>query len=726
MRSDPVAANTEAESALRSAYEAGVEKTRLAAIANAGTIALASGDLIVAEKKFREALKLSRVAPRWKSSILDGLCQLEMARGNIEGARECLDQLGDRPGTKELSHQALWPRLSAARLELLAGNAEAAERVARSALGDAIHVGDRELVVRLRLLIAEIVTRVGRLDEAATGLLHATVEHADPSLEVVAHINHARSLLLKHGGQIEPARVILDRTRRIFVAIGHQYAASQVDSDSALSYSDSLVPETADVILARIASLFELGSRADLVGKELLDLMRALNCVRAAALVTVDSDDRIDIDICLSWSDAEARNAWSRVSNARIDLGSWLEQPWFIVADVGPSAAATTAFAAIRTLVMASRMAENAKKEAREQSALWSIDPMDDATHGVFASEAMLDLVKTIRRVAQTPVTILLTGETGTGKDILARLIHEYSPRANKMFVPFNCTAVPREMLDSQLFGHRRGAFTGAQEQSPGVIRGAVGGTLFLDEIGEIGVEAQVKLLRFLESTEVHPIGESHPVKVDVRVVAATNRDLDALVRDGLFREDLFYRLNVIRLRVPPLRERREEIPAIVDHYLTRLGHEFKKGPLSASAEAMEYLLLYSWPGNVRQLANELRRAAALADTDAVIMPEHLSAQITASRRTVPASEREILPTEVVVRIDQPLAPATEHLERTMIQHAMTLAHGHMDQAAQLLGISRKGLYLKRQRLGLEPATPGAGPLGENSSDKKKDDSLPS
>ena len=224
------------------------------------------------------------------------------------------------------------------------------------------------------------------------------------------------------------------------------------------------------------------------------------------------------------------------------------------------------------------------------------MDPVEDATHGVFASEPMLELVRTIRRVAQTPVTILLTGETGTGKDILARLIHEYSPRANKMFVPFNCTAVPREMLDSQLFGHRRGAFTGAQEQSPGVIRGAVGGTLFLDEIGEIGVEAQVKLLRFLESTEVHPIGESHPVKVDVRVVAATNRDLDALVRDGLFREDLFYRLNVIRLRVPPLRERREEIPAIVDHYLTRLGHEFKKGPLSASAEAMEYLLLIPGP----------------------------------------------------------------------------------------------------------------------------------
>jgi DNA-binding NtrC family response regulator len=290
------------------------------------------------------------------------------------------------------------------------------------------------------------------------------------------------------------------------------------------------------------------------------------------------------------------------------------------------------------------------------------------------------------------------------------------------MFVPFNCTAVPREMLDSQLFGHRRGAFTGAQEQSPGVIRGAQGGTLFLDEIGELGPEAQVKLLRFLESSEVHPIGEAHPVPVDVRVVAATNRDIEALVKDGLFREDLYYRLNVIRLRVPPLRERREEIPQIVEHYLTRLGPQFKKGHLTASAETMEYLLLHPWPGNVRQLANELRRAVAMAEQDAVIMPAHLSPEIIASRRTIPANDRELLPTEFVVRLDQPLGAAEEHLERTMIHHAMALASGHMDQAAQLLGLSRKGLYLKRQRLGLEP--PGTG-LPELNAARGDDDRLP-
>jgi DNA-binding NtrC family response regulator len=394
------------------------------------------------------------------------------------------------------------------------------------------------------------------------------------------------------------------------------------------------------------------------------------------------------------------------------------------VADVPPSATARAAFVAVRTLADSSRTVNEARRAERERSALWPMDPVDDATLGVFASESMLDLVRTIRRVAQTPVTILLTGETGTGKDVLARLIHEYSPRASRPMVPFNCTAVPREMLDSQLFGHRRGAFTGAQEQSPGVIRGAQGGTLFLDEIGELGPEPQVKLLRFLESSEVHPIGESHPVHVDVRVVAATNRDLETLVKDHHFREDLYYRLNVVRLRVPPLRERREEIPLIVEHYLTRFGHQFKKGQLAASSETMEYLLLHPWPGNVRQLANELRRAAAMAEPDSVVMPAHLSPEILASRRTVPSGERDLLPTELLIRLDQPLDAAVEHLERALLHHAMHLSHGRMDQAAQLLGLSRKGLYLKRQRLGLEPtgplpagldAEPGrAGPSGQS------------
>lgn len=284
---------------------------------------------------------------------------------------------------------------------------------------------------------------------------------------------------------------------------------------------------------------------------------------------------------------------------------------------------------------------------------------------------------------------------------MLARALHDASPRKDKPFIPFNCSAVARDMLDAQLFGYRRGAFTGAQEAFQGVIRAASGGTLFLDEIGEMAIDVQPKLLRFLESGDIHPLGEPLPVHVDVRVVAATNADLEQLVADGRFREDLFYRLHVVRLQVPPLRERREEIPPLVQHYLDKCSRESQKTGLRLAEETMEYLILYRWPGNVRQLANEIRRMVALAESGAVLMPEHLSPEIAATRRTIAVADRTLAATEFVVRMDQPMPAAIEHVERTMIQHALRLTDNRVEEAAQLLGLSRKGLYLKRQRLGL-------------------------
>jgi DNA-binding NtrC family response regulator len=321
----------------------------------------------------------------------------------------------------------------------------------------------------------------------------------------------------------------------------------------------------------------------------------------------------------------------------------------------------------------------------------------------LFLAPEMQDLLGVARRVASTPVPILLTGETGTGKEVLARVIHAYSNRAKAPFVPFNCSAVPKDMLDAQLFGHRRGAFTGAVETFQGVIRGAGGGTLFLDEIGETTLDVQPKLLRFLEANEVHPIGELQPVKADVRVIAATNADLETLVSEGRFRDDLFYRLNIVRLHLPPLRERRVEIPALANHYLQKAAHDYAKGDLRLAEETMEYLVLYRWPGNVRQLANEIRRMCALAEPGAVLMPEHLSPEIAASRRTIPASERVLEPTEIVVRLDQPMPAALQHVEQTMIRYALKQTGGGMEETAALLGISRKGLYLKRLRFNIDP-----------------------
>jgi hydrogenase-4 transcriptional activator len=345
---------------------------------------------------------------------------------------------------------------------------------------------------------------------------------------------------------------------------------------------------------------------------------------------------------------------------------------------------------------------ERARQEERNRAAIWPALPIEEQSGALFIADEMQQLLATARRIASSPASVLITGETGTGKEVLARTLHLHSNRASAPFSPFNCTGVPKDMLDSQLFGHRKGSFTGATDNFPGVIRAANGGTLFLDEIGELSLDVQPKLLRFLESHEVHPIGETQPVRTDVRVIAATNADLDALVAQGRFREDLFYRLNIVPMRIPPLRERRIEIPALANHYLHKYALENHNRDLRLAEETMEYLVLYRWPGNVRQLANEMRRMAALAEPGAVLMPEHLSPQIAASRRTIPASQRTLEATEVVVRIDQPMGAAVKHLERTMIQNAMRLSAGKVEEAARILGLSRKGLYLKRVRHGLD------------------------
>lgn len=314
------------------------------------------------------------------------------------------------------------------------------------------------------------------------------------------------------------------------------------------------------------------------------------------------------------------------------------------------------------------------------------------------ASAAMHRVVDQIQRLQGNDLTVLITGESGTGKELVARAIHVGSSRNAATFLPYNCTTTTRELADSQLFGHRRGSFTGAVSDQPGLIRTATGGTLFLDEVGDLPLDVQPKLLRFLEQGEIMPVGENRPQPVDVRVLAATNADLEQRVAEGKFREDLYYRLSVIRIHVPPLRQRREEIPHLTTFFLREASDRLGKPDMHLSAEVLDLFAQYFWPGNVRQLRNEIQRAVAMAPPGGTIGPEHLSADLTAA--AAPSSSPS--GSRVSLRGGQTLASVVDEIERDLIREMLTRHRGNISETARALGLTRRGLYLKLRRLGIE------------------------
>jgi two-component system response regulator AtoC len=309
-------------------------------------------------------------------------------------------------------------------------------------------------------------------------------------------------------------------------------------------------------------------------------------------------------------------------------------------------------------------------------------------------SELLRDAVALARKVARHRSTALITGESGTGKELIARLIHDSSPRANAPFVAVNCGAIPEQLLESELFGHTRGAFTGAVEDRAGLFQEAHGGTLFLDEIGELPVALQVKLLRALQEGEVRPVGDDTSRDVDVRVVAATSRDLDADVQAGRFRADLFYRVNVVRIALPPLRERREDIPDLVRHFLDVYNKRLGLRATRVAPAAMRRLIDYDWPGNVRELENVIERAIVLADGNQVSL-DNLPGHVL-----TPAAERpratESGDTDLSVK------RRTEALERALIERALRETGGNRTRAARLLDLSHRALLYKIKEYGLE------------------------
>ena len=362
-----------------------------------------------------------------------------------------------------------------------------------------------------------------------------------------------------------------------------------------------------------------------------------------------------------------------------------------------------------QALEKVSLVAENRALRAR----LAELSP-GDAGGLIGESSALRSVLDTLRQAAPSSATVLIAGESGTGKELAARLVHDLSPRAAGPFVPINCAAIPEGLLESELFGHERGAFTGAVARKEGRFERARGGTLFLDEVGEIPLGLQVKLLRFLQDGVLERVGGTVGVRVDVRVVAATNRDLAAEARAGRFREDLFYRLDVVSVRLPPLRERREDVPLLAMEFLRRFAEKDRKPVSGFTPAALGALERYGWPGNVRELLHAVERAVILCRSETVDVGDLPEALRAAAARGV----GERMPTAAPAALVVPLGTTLEEIERQVIRETLRQAGGDKNLAAQILGIAARTVYRKLDRdeegrLVEPPAPPGPPPEGE-------------
>ena len=315
---------------------------------------------------------------------------------------------------------------------------------------------------------------------------------------------------------------------------------------------------------------------------------------------------------------------------------------------------------------------------------------------GIIAlSEGMVSVFDTVKRVAPTDVTILLTGESGTGKELVAAAIHRRSPRRDGPFVPINCGAIPENLLESELFGHEKGSFTGAHTSRPGKFEVADRGTIFLDEIGELPPTLQVKILRFLQDQVIERVGAREPIKVDIRIIAATNRNLNEMIEKRTFREDLFYRINTVSIDLPPLRERGDDVTLLAMHFLNRFNREYSKNIRGFSNTARETLNLYPWPGNVRELENRLRRAVIMAP-EKVIIPDDMD---------LPHPEKlaDNAPGGTAELHRKTLREARDELEHRLITRALLNSTGNVSAAAQELAVSRPTLHDLMKKHGIDP-----------------------
>ncbi len=548
---------------------------------------------------------------------------------------------------------------------------------------------------------ARAQARLGHHDQANASLLTAMRVCPRGAVDPMISIESATGSCLALRGDTQQAHRHFDRALRACDAIEHRYQAWLVTRERESLPSLRATPavphahppaeadiDSTSLLLSDLASIVTAGHSLELLAQRIVSVLEATP-LRSRLHVTGGTANADSTTPTVAWEFQGSHGCRIELTSADRAITIEIRQ-----------LASLEELSLVKSLIDIIASAVHVDEDADSQ--LWPQAEHSGVDTAVFWSPRMQELLRVAQRLAATELPILITGETGTGKEVFARLIHEHSRMKRGPFIPFNASAIPRDLVESQMFGHRRGAFTGALESSVGVIRSADQGTLFLDEIGDLDPAVQPKLLRFLESGEIHPVGEAKPVTVNVRVVAATNARLESLVEQGRFRSDLLYRLRVAALALPPLRERKDEIPALIAHFARKAIAETNRQQITVGDDVVAAMLLYDWPGNLRQLANELRRMVAMAEDGSTLHTSDLSAEISEPWFAIrPQADTPVGP-GVAVRLDQPLDVALEELERAFIERALAQSHGRVTEAAQLLGISRKGLFLKRKKLGLQ------------------------
>jgi DNA-binding NtrC family response regulator/tetratricopeptide (TPR) repeat protein len=670
----------------RTALLHGLTNDVVKAESNIGHVLWATGEHGQAIEMLRRVVAAPSTSRLASIYALESIAQAHLWRGEFERCEEVLKEFESAAAQDaELASNYALRRTALTKARLLLSTDRAEEAIDYLAHVEERYRGTTD-ATGLSILTSQALARCGRFSEASYQLNRAEQLGVTSIREAQGRFYDAAAAVVANSDR-GLASALAGRATAIWHVQGTGWMRAHASPHTSPDHS-KLSPLEA---INRLASTIDLAYDPRLAVPEALCVLESLGCRARAGVGGGDSSRSTGEPKCEVMS-----------------LGAIDGEVWQLECERPSDPAKALVLNDIVRILRAAFALESFKASAHSQTAFWPPEQELGEDGALFLSSEMRSLVETATRIAATDVPVLITGETGTGKEVLARLIHSKSPRARKTFLPFNCTTVPREMMDSQLFGHRRGAFTGANDNFQGVIRSARGGTLLLDEIGDLDLRLQPKLLRFLESGEILPLGESGPVQADVRVIAATNVDLDAAVSNGQFREDLYYRLNIVQLRVPPLRQRRDEIPSLSRHYLQTFAARFNKAELRLGEETIEHLVMCSWPGNIRQLANEMRRLAALAEAGTTLMPEALSPEISRARPVLPQASRTVDSDELLVRLDQPISQAVEVVEKAMLQFAMQRHDGHVEAVAKALGLSRKGLYLKRQRYRVHGLAPSA------------------